>query len=89
MVLIALTRLDCLSDLGGLDLPDGPCHETLEHGAPVVVQQMYLVDDDESHELGVGAVSRLPRDDVPLLGGRHDHLQLLYRSINCMVMVHY
>ena len=62
--------------LGGLHVAQGARHYALEHGPPLVVQQVDLVDDDEAHELRVGAVAALPRDYVPLLGRAHDHLGL-------------
>mmetsp|Transcript_3106 Transcript_3106/g.7163 ORF Transcript_3106/g.7163 Transcript_3106/m.7163 type:complete len:711 (-) Transcript_3106:35-2167(-) len=38
---------------------------------------MDLVDDEQAHQLRVRAVAGLARDDVPLLGSRHDHLRVL------------
>jgi hypothetical protein len=40
------------------------------------MQQVDLVDDHQTHQLRVRAVSALSGDDVPLLGGGHDDLRL-------------
>ena len=38
------------------------------------MQEMDLIDDDQPDELGVGALPRLPGDNIPFLGGTHDDL---------------
>ena len=40
----------------------------------MVVEQVNLVNDHQPHQLGVGAVAALARDDVPFLGRGDDHL---------------
>mmetsp|Transcript_97903 Transcript_97903/g.274102 ORF Transcript_97903/g.274102 Transcript_97903/m.274102 type:complete len:343 (+) Transcript_97903:4089-5117(+) len=64
--------------LRGLDLPDRPRDDGLQNGPAGVVQEVDLVDDDEPHELRVGAlIAGLAGDDVPLLRRRHDDLRLI------------
>lgn len=58
-----------------LDLAHGSRDEGLEHGAAPVVEQVNFIDNEQTHELGVGALAALARDDVPLLGGGHDDLR--------------
>mmetsp|Transcript_9219 Transcript_9219/g.31869 ORF Transcript_9219/g.31869 Transcript_9219/m.31869 type:complete len:371 (+) Transcript_9219:5572-6684(+) len=52
----------------GLHLLDGPGHDGFQHGTPVIVQEVDLIDDHQLHQLGEGLVSRLARHNVPLLG---------------------
>jgi len=59
---------------GYLDLAHGSSDDALEDRAPLVVQEVDLVNDEQPHQLGVGPVARLAGDDVPLLRGRHDDL---------------
>ena len=57
-----------------LDLAHGTGDDGLDDRAAVVVQQVDLVDDEQAHELRVGAVAALARDDVPLLRRGHNDL---------------
>mmetsp|Transcript_8552 Transcript_8552/g.20310 ORF Transcript_8552/g.20310 Transcript_8552/m.20310 type:complete len:405 (+) Transcript_8552:1211-2425(+) len=64
--------------LGGLDLPNCARHDCLEHRPTAVVQQVDLVDDDQSHQLRVSTlVSCFSGDDVPLLWSGDDDLGLV------------
>ena len=47
-----------------LDLTHSPGHNGLQHRAPIIMQQMDLIDDEQLDELGVDPVPALPRDDV-------------------------
>lgn len=54
-------------------LTDCPGHDGLQNWPAVIMEQMYLVDDEKTDELGVSALPRLPGDDIPLLwGGDYD-----------------
>ena len=63
--------------LGGLDVPDAPGHQGLQHWASLVMEQVDLVEDDQPDQLSVGPLASLPRDDVPLLRGADNHLGLV------------
>ena len=52
-----------------------PRNERLEHRTTVVVQQVDFIEDHESDELCVGALTALARRDVPLFGRAHDDLR--------------
>ena len=65
-----------------LDLADGAGHDAFQHGAALIVQQVDLVDDDQAHQLRVGAVPALARDDVPLLRRGHDDLHSQGRPVS-------
>eukprot|EP00123_Amoebidium_parasiticum_P015485 comp22998_c0_seq1/m.36625 comp22998_c0_seq1/g.36625 ORF comp22998_c0_seq1/g.36625 comp22998_c0_seq1/m.36625 type:complete len:337 (+) comp22998_c0_seq1:3951-4961(+) len=60
--------------LCGLYCPDSSCHDSLQNWSSVVMQQVDLVDYDQSHKLGEALVSALARNNVPLLRGAHYHL---------------
>ena len=59
-----------------LDLAHGARDDRLEHRATLVVQQMYLVEQNQAHELREGTIAALARHNVPLLGRRDDQLRL-------------
>mmetsp|Transcript_123195 Transcript_123195/g.359705 ORF Transcript_123195/g.359705 Transcript_123195/m.359705 type:complete len:277 (-) Transcript_123195:1269-2099(-) len=64
-------------------VPQGPGHDGLYHRAPVLVQEVDLVDDDQLHQLldavirGAAPRCAVARHDVPLLGHRDDDVHLL------------
>ncbi|KAA6417717.1 MAG: hypothetical protein FRX49_12303 [Trebouxia sp. A1-2] len=60
-----------------LNLPDSPGNNAFQHRASVVVKKVDLINDQQPHFLGVGPVTALTRDDVPLLRGGHNDLRLL------------
>ena len=60
-----------------LHLSHGASHDRLQHRAAIIMQQVNLVDDQQSHQLGVRPVSRLASDDIPLLRGGDDHLRVV------------
>mmetsp|Transcript_69102 Transcript_69102/g.174214 ORF Transcript_69102/g.174214 Transcript_69102/m.174214 type:complete len:411 (+) Transcript_69102:1084-2316(+) len=60
------------------DVPH-PRDDDLQHGPAVLPQEVDLVDDDEADLPHVRAVLPMPRDAVPLLGGRHDDVGTLER----------
>ncbi len=51
----------------------------LSAGAPVVAQQVDLVDDQQADLLYIAAVLPIAADAVPLLGRRDDHIRRLQR----------
>ena len=61
--------------LSRLHLPDGPGDEALDDRAAVVVEEMDLVEDDQTNELRERSLRALPRHDVPLLRRADDHLE--------------
>ena len=58
-----------------LDLAHSAGDDALQHRPALIVQQVDLIDDDQAHQLRVGAVAALACNDVPLLRRRHDDLQ--------------
>jgi hypothetical protein len=55
------------------DLADGAGNDRLEHRAAVVVKKMDFVDDDKANQSREPALI-FAGDNVPLLGGTHNHL---------------
>ncbi|KJR89206.1 uncharacterized protein SPSK_05806 [Sporothrix schenckii 1099-18] len=59
-----------------LRLAQRAADNALENRATVVVQQVNLVNDNQAHEVGIRQVGGFARDDIPLLGRRHNDLGL-------------
>ena len=56
-------------------LSECPSNQTLYDSSAVLVKQMNLINDEKTHNLSQLYVPcRLPRDHVPLLRCRHNHL---------------
>lgn len=51
-----------------LNLAHCTSHDGLNDRPTAVMQQVDLIDDEQAHELRVGAITTLTSDDVPLLG---------------------
>lgn len=55
---------------------DGPRNNALQDGTTLVVQQVDLIDDDETHKVGVTGVGLLAGNNIPLLRRRDNDLGL-------------
>lgn len=62
------------SNLFCIDILQLPSNQRLQHRPTVVMQQMDLVNNHQSHKLCVCALSALARDNVPFLGSADNDL---------------
>lgn len=65
-------------------LTQSSCHETLNDGATIVMQQVDFIDNQQLHNLGQGHVPcAFPGHHIPLFRGGHDHLMAAQRGHQC------
>mmetsp|Transcript_17116 Transcript_17116/g.51222 ORF Transcript_17116/g.51222 Transcript_17116/m.51222 type:complete len:386 (+) Transcript_17116:2827-3984(+) len=61
-----------------LHLALSPRHERLDDSPSLIIQQVHLVDDEQTDQGRHCRIRTLAGDDVPLLGRGHQHLGLLH-----------
>ena len=50
-----------------LHAADSRRDNSFKHRAPIVVQEMDFIDDEEPNEVGITGIHAFPRDDIPFL----------------------
>ena len=68
-----------------LHAADGPSDNGFEHRAPIIMQEMDFIDDEEPNEVGITGIRAFPRDDIPFLwrGGDDLGVAAIRTSVIC------